>query len=141
VFPHQARQIGQLGETILYNTKPIEATAAAALFVECHALLHEKSSKAAKACAAADVVDGRIVLHNPTIRLAAAAYGVSLGSVARARRLSRAERDAVKRGERPLVLPQTLSAPSAVDWLMSIVKDLGVDRVLDLLAATEKVAA
>ena len=128
----------------MYNIKPIEATASAtALFADCHALLHEKSSKAAKACDAADAVDGLVILQNPTIRLAAAAYGVSLASVARARRLSSAERDAVKRGERPLVLPQAPSAPSAVDRLMSIVKDLGVDRVLDLLAVaeTEKAAA
>ena len=132
-------------------------TAAAPRIVDAHSPLHLRASKGAKACDAADVVDGLAVLQNPTLRLAAAAYGVSLGSVARARRLTPEQRQAVRRGERPLVLPRTPSAPPApvpaiapatspaiMDTrakLAEIVNEIGVEATLELLAATEKVAA
>ena len=66
---------------MLYSMKTTEATAAVPRVVDAHSLLHMRASKSAKACDAADVVDGLAVLQNPTLRLAAAAYGVSIGSV------------------------------------------------------------
>ena len=93
---------------MLYRMHTTEATAAPLRVVDAHGLLHlQRVSKATKACDAADAVDGLAVLQNPTMRLAAAAYGVSIGSVARARRLSPEQREAVRKGRRPLVLPAT----------------------------------
>ena len=53
------------------------ATTAPPRVVDAHGLLHLRASKSAKACLAADLVDGLAVLQNPTQRVAAAAYGVS----------------------------------------------------------------
>jgi hypothetical protein len=147
-----------------FTAPAVNATALAAAaprIVDAHSPLHLRASKGAKACDAADVVDGLAVLQNPTLRLAAAAYGVSLGSVARARRLTPEQRQAVRRGERPLVLPRKPSAPPALpvptivpapspvppvtmgvcERLQEIVSEIGLNATLDLLAASERVAA
>ena len=147
---------------MLYSMKTTETTAAAPRVVDAHSPLHMRASKSAKACDAADVVDGLAVLQNPTLRLAAAAYGVSIGSVARARRLTPEQRQAVRRGERPLILPRTPSAPpvlpvppmlvmgapmvtpvimDARERLDEIIREIGIDATLGLLAASERVAA
>ena len=91
---------------MLYRIGNLEATAALPRAVDAHSLLHLHKSKAARAVDAADAVDGFIVIKNPTTRLAAHAYGVSVGSVARALRLPPEEREKVRRGRRPLVLPR-----------------------------------
>ena len=82
---------------MLYSIKTTEATAAVPRVVDTHGLLHLRASKSAKACDAADAVDGLAILGNPTLRLAATAYGVSIGSVARALRLTPEQRQAVRR--------------------------------------------
>ena len=89
---------------MLYSMKLMETTAAVPRVVDAHGLLHMRASKSTKACDAADVIDGLAVLQNPTLRLAAAAYGVSIGSLTRARRLTPEQRQAVRRNERPLIL-------------------------------------
>jgi hypothetical protein len=130
--------------------------------VDAHSLLHQRAIKAAKACDAADAVDGLVKLQNPTLRIAAVAWGVSVGSVARARRLTPEQRDAVRRGNRPLVLPRDpaplqpvitpapaqLPAPPpeyavANAWhrLNDVVAEVGLDTVFELLNAMEKDAA
>jgi hypothetical protein len=101
---------------MLYSMKILKTTTAAPRVVDAHSLLHLRVSKSVKACGAADVVDGHAVLQNPTLRLAAAAYGVSLGSVARARRLTPEQRQAVRNGQRPLVLPSTPTAPPVLPF-------------------------
>jgi hypothetical protein len=142
---------------MLYSMKITEATAAAPRVVDTHSLLHLRASKAARACDAADVVDGLAALQNPTMRLAAAAYGVSIGSVARARRLTPEQRQAVKQGERPLVLPSiplilpgptTPASPSVSPVVMTpherldaLVAEVGFDNVLTMLVVAEKAAA
>jgi hypothetical protein len=140
---------------MLYSMKTTEATAAVPRVVDAHSLLHQRASKAAKACDAADVVDGLAVLQNLTLRLVAAAYGVSMSSVVHARRLTPEQRQAVKRSKRPLVLPRTPAAPpvpaivpASVPPVMEVEKLLaaavgmvGVNGVLDLLAAKERIAA
>jgi|SRR5215472_640721 len=135
-----------------------ETTAAVPRVVDCHSLFHLQAPKATKSVDAADACDGLVVLQNPTVRLAATAYGVSLGSVARARRLTPEQRDAVRQGKRPLVLPRTPAAspaptvvpatPSvppviadAQQQLAYLVAEIGLNTVIDLLAANEKVAA
>ena len=143
---------------MLYSMKTIEATAAAPCVVDAHGLLHLRATKAARACLAADIVDGLAALQNPTLRLAATAYGVSLGSVARARRLTPEQRKAVRQKRRPLVMPPTppaLPTPSVApatpstppvvmgprERLDEIIAEIGWNATLDLLAASEKVAA
>jgi hypothetical protein len=139
---------------MLYSMKKLQTTTAIPRVVDAHSLLHLRISKAAKACEAADIVDGLAVLQNHTMRLAAVAYGVSLGSVARARRLTPEQRIAVKQGKRPLVLPHTPAAspvptivppsvpPVAMETMLTaIVKKIGIESVLNMLAAHEKVAA
>ena len=83
---------------------------------------------------------------------------MSVGSVSRALRLTPEERQAVRQGKRPLIPPRTPAVPpmstiQAVppvitpvimgprERLREIVRELGLDVTLDLLAATEKVAA
>src|SRR5215469_2544643 len=90
---------------MLYSMRMSEATTAMPRVVDAHSLLHLRKSRAARAVDAADAVDGFIVIQNPTTRLAAHAYGVSVGSVARALRLPPEEREKVRQGKRPLVLP------------------------------------
>jgi hypothetical protein len=126
---------------MLYSMKTTETTAAVPRVVDAHSLLHLQASPAAKACLAADWLDGVAIVQNPTLRLAATAYGVSLGSVARARRLTPEQRDAVKRGHRPLILPRIpmpVVAPATPrERLARIVAEVGIDGVLELLTAPE----
>jgi hypothetical protein len=128
----------------------METTTAPPRIVDAHSLLHRQDPLAAKACDAADWMDGLVVVQNPTLRLAAVAYGVGLGSVARARRLVPEQRDAVRRGRRPLIMPRKAIAPTLAtpmitsdprEMLASVIDQVGVDGALSLLAAYEKVAA
>jgi hypothetical protein len=146
---------------MLYDMRVTPTTVAAPRVVDAHGLLHKRTSKAARACDAADILDGSAVLQNPTIRLTAFAYSLSVGTVSRARRLTPEAREAVRRKERPLVLPRAPSTPPALpvpavspippvitpvimgprERLNEIVAEIGLSATLDLLAATEKVAA
>jgi hypothetical protein len=81
--------------------------------VDAHSLAHRKAPKAVAACDAADLVDALTRLQNPTIRVAAVACDVSQSYVVAALRLSPAQRDAVRRGERPLV-PAPVSAEERI---------------------------
>jgi hypothetical protein len=142
---------------MLYSMKTTSATAAVPRVVDAHGLLHLRVSKAVKACAAADAIDGLTILGHPTLRLAATAYGVSVGSVARALRLTPEQRQAVRQGKRPLVwscdpsappvptiVPATLFVPPVImgprECLKEIVSEIGLDATLNLLIASEKVA-
>jgi hypothetical protein len=116
-----------------------------------------KLTKAALACLAANAASGWAT-RQPLGELAQD-YGISVGSLYRARQLSREEREAVQRGERPLVLPHTSVSPSesvppaapvtlspptsmeeeATACLAGIVLTFGTDKTLSLLAeAAEK---
>lgn len=68
--------------------------------VDARSPLNKKLPKAARACDAADLLDGLAVLL-PTLRLAAKVSEISVSSVTRARRLTPEQHDAVRRGERP----------------------------------------
>ena len=116
--------------------------------VDCHSLLHLRVPKAVRACDAAEACDELVILGRPTLHVAAVAYGVSLWTVARARRLPPQERDQVRKGKRPIVLPRT-PAPLPVmpvdvrTRLLDIVDEIGgIDATLDLLATVgEQLAA
>jgi len=109
--------------------------------VDAHGLQNRKSSKSVAACDAADLVDGLSTLQNPTIRVAAVARGVSQPYVVAALRLSPAQRDAVRQGMRPLILPRPrlpVPKPDPQRKLAEVVAEIGLNGVLDLLAANEK---
>jgi len=106
--------------------------------VDAHSLAHRKTPKAVAACDAADLVDGLVRLQNPTIRVAAVVCGVSQSSVVAALRLSPVQRAAVRRDERPLVLPplKALPAPMSVEErLADIVSDVGMATTCSALQA------
>jgi hypothetical protein len=141
-----------------YHLSAVNATATAAVprVVDTHGLLHvRRVPKSARACNAADAIDGITILGSPTLKLAAVAFGVSVGSVARALRLTPAQRQAVRQGMRPLVLPPAPPVPTIVpatppappvtmgarERLKEIVHEIGFEATLNLLAASEKVAA
>jgi hypothetical protein len=111
--------------------------------VDAHSVLNRKISQAAKACDAADVLDGIKRLENLTIRVVAFAYEVSASYVAAAQRLSPSQRQAVRNGWRPLILPRLASdapvPPSPQKRFAGIVSELGgVAGALDELAAIER---
>lgn len=101
--------------------------------VDARSLLNKKLPKAARACDAADLLDGLAVLL-PTSQLVATVSGISTSSVTRARRLTPEQRDAVRRRERPLSLPRRVNPQKL---LSQIVDEIGLDRVRNLLWAFE----
>ena len=134
---------------MLYSMKTTEATAAVPRVVDAHSLRHLRASQAAKAIDAADLVDGLAVLQNLTLQMAATAYGVSMVSATRALRLSPDQRQAVRAGQRPLVLPSpaapvptiitspaapVMSPQEALSWVVS---QIGIDRTLNLVNCFE----
>jgi hypothetical protein len=70
------------------------------------------------------------------------AYEVSVASVGAARRLSPTQRDEVRKGWRPLILPRLASdlptLPTPKERFASLVSELGVAGALDELAAIER---
>jgi hypothetical protein len=117
--------------------------------VDAHSLPHRKASKAARAVIAADILDGLMILQNPTVSIVAAALGVSASSVANARRLTPEQRDAVRKGRRPLVLPakpapSRLPPPAPVsvrEKLAEVVAEVGVNTTIDMIAELDCSAA
>jgi hypothetical protein len=112
--------------------------------IDAHSVPHWKVPKSVLACAAADVIDGHAVLQNPTLRLVAAAFGVSVTSVVNALHLTPAQRDSVRRGLRPLTLPdatpKALPPPvSPEQRLAGVVAELGVPGTFDALVSMSAV--
>src|SRR5262249_45251247 len=80
--------------------------------IDAHSVPHLKASKASRAVDGADILDGIAKLENLTLRLVAAGMGVSADYLVKARRLTPEQRQAVRNGKRPLVLPRTPAEPS-----------------------------
>jgi hypothetical protein len=121
-----------------------------------------KLSKAVRAVIGAEILAGEHDLR-PTKKLLATAIGCSVAYLQAAQKLSPAERLAVRRGERPLILPRAPASPpapsmpstapatppgppvvmNAKERLKRIIDELGADIVFDLLVATtnERIAA
>jgi hypothetical protein len=131
---------------VFYRMNSPEAIVTPLRVVDAHSLLHLKTPKSVRACDAADAVDGLVIVQNPTLRVAAMAWGVSIGHVARARHLPPEERARVRRGERPLVLPAILPAMAKSspvpaceeEKLTEVIDALGVSGTLDLMARLER---
>jgi len=113
--------------------------------IDAHSVLNRKASQAVKACEAADVLDGIATLQNLTLRVVAFAYEVSVASVSAARRLTPAQRQDVREGWRPLILPRFASdvlaqpSPSPKERFADLVTELGgIAEALDALAVIER---
>jgi hypothetical protein len=109
------------------------------------AQLRRRMSAAERACLAADIVDGRVVLQGLTVKAIAALVGVNVGYVDRALRLTPEQRAEVCRGDRPLVLPRTPAPASHIDWnaindddLVEAVRRIGIDRALAAAVEVER---
>jgi len=94
-----------------------------------------RMSAAERACLAADIVDGRIVLQGLTVKAIAALVGVSIGPVNHALRLTPEQREQVRRGDRPLVLPR----PPRADFeaLLQAIRRAGLNRTLEAAVEIE----
>jgi hypothetical protein len=101
-----------------------------------------KLSKPARALLGVDVIEGTTTITDLSHKQIAATVGVSVGYLNAALRLTPAEREAVRRGLRPLVEPRVPAAqPAARERLAAIVDEIGVDATLALLAGNERAAA
>jgi hypothetical protein len=98
-----------------------------------------KLGKAQRAVLGAEIKEGAVVLTDMSARQIAAVVGVSVGYIAAALKTSPSQREAVRRGLRPLIEPHAPASPQ--ERLNKIVDEIGVDGVLSMLAASEKTAA
>jgi hypothetical protein len=87
-------------------------------------------TKSQKAALCVDVLEGKIQLK-PTIKAVAAAIGVSTAYVAQAKRLMPRELHQLRHGIR------TMQQLSVEERFTALVRELGADRALNLLAAVE----
>jgi hypothetical protein len=99
---------------------------------------------AQRACSAADVDDGKVALVDLTAQSIAALHQVSVPYMMAAKRLSSAERDQVRRGQRSLVIPSRARPPAGIDYardlktvLAAAMAARGVDHVLDVAIEAE----
>jgi hypothetical protein len=111
--------------------------------IDGHSVPHKKSSRAAKACDAADWLDGLTNYQNPTLRVASVACDVSVSSIGLARRLTPAQRQEVRAGLRPLRQYRKPNGvpmlPTAQQRLADIVSELGgIASARNELAAIER---
>ena len=104
-----------------------------------------RMSAAERACLAADIIDGRVILQGLTAKAIAALVGVNVGYVDRALRLTPEQRAEVCRGDRPLVLPRAPAPASHIDWnaindddLVEAVRRIGIDRALAAAVEAER---
>ena len=102
-----------------------------------------KLGKPARALLGVDIVEGTTVLTDLSRRQIAAAVGISTGYLNAALRLSSSEREAVRRGLRPLVEARasTKRLLPARDRLAAIVNEIGVDETMSLLTSAKLLAA
>jgi hypothetical protein len=101
---------------------------------------------AERALIAADIVDGKVIVQGMTTKSVAMIVGTSIASAFAALRLSPEQREAVKRGQRPLVTSRSSAKSESVgvDWtkvddetLTDIVWEVGIERVLEAAATAE----
>ncbi len=134
---------------MLYTAK-LSSTRPRALSGAALAQRLRRLSAAERAILAADIVDGRVILQNLTVKAIAAITGANLSYVHAALRCTPEQRERIRRGERPLILPKNAARPSSAptfDWdsidddaLAETVRRIGVDRMLDAAVAAEHAA-
>src|SRR5262249_16382766 len=107
-----------------------------------------RMSAAERACLAADIVDGRVVLQGLTVKAIAALVGVNVGYVDRALRLTPEQRAEVCRGDRPLLAPRPHADAPAFNWnavgdemLVEAIRRIGIDRALNAVIVADEASA
>jgi hypothetical protein len=96
---------------------------------------HYARQKSSAACDAANLLDEILAKHpdsnvNALMRALAGVLGVSSRYIGIARHLRPEQRDAVQRGERPVITPHT----TPESRLAEVVAEIGVDRTANLLS-------
>ena len=101
------------------------------------AQLRRRMSAAERACLAADVVDGRVVLQGLTTK-------AGVGYVDRALRLTPEQRADVSRGARPLPPAQKRTIARPINWnavdddvLVEAIRRIGIERTLNAAIAAD----
>jgi hypothetical protein len=92
-------------------------------------------SKVQLAVLAAETKEGAAILNDWSNGQLSAVFGVSVTYIAAALKASPVQREAVRRGLRPLIEPHAPASPQ--ERLGKIVAEIGVDGVLNLLGAFE----
>jgi hypothetical protein len=115
-----------------------EITSKTTTAVRGRGLAFRKLSKGARALLAAEIHEGTVVLSDLSVKQLAAIVGCSSAYVHAALRASPLEREAVRRGLRPLVQAHAPTGPQ--ERLSKIVDEIGLDRTINLLASFEAVA-
>jgi hypothetical protein len=103
----------------------------------------------ARACLAANVIDGRIALVDLTAKAIITIVGANSSYVYQALRLSQEQREQVCRGERSLIAPAPVNTHTRpIDWdavddltLVEVISRIGVNRVVDAAVAAEQLAS
>jgi hypothetical protein len=108
------------------------------------AQLRRHMPAAERACLAADIVDGRVILQGLTAKSVASLCGVNMAYVNVALNLAPEQREEVRRGRRSLVPPPPKPSP-AFDWdtvnddvLVEAVRKIGIDRALHAMIVAEE---
>jgi len=101
-------------------------------------LAHRGMRPGARAILAVEIMEGTVRLDDLSVQQLSRLLGVGTTSIKNARRLTQSERAAVKDGRARITdfaPPRTLPDPKK--QIASVVKQIGVDSALELLAAAE----
>jgi hypothetical protein len=112
--------------------------------ISARSLVHRRLSKAQRALVGAAILEGGVQLQDLPLRIVSQVVGCSVAYLTAAQRLAPAQREAVVRGHRPLILPRVVPAPNCASitnlQLKHIIRAAGIDRVLEAAVAVEHTA-
>jgi hypothetical protein len=124
----------------MYQLNGNGATPRASL-ISARSLVHRRLSKAERAVVGAAILEGGVQLQDLPLRIVSQVVGCSVAYLTAAQRLAPAQREAVVRGHRPLILPRVVPAPNCASitnsYLETVIRSAGIERVLDVAAAVE----
>jgi hypothetical protein len=109
--------------------------------VSARSLVHRRLSKAERALVGAAILEGDVQLQDLPLRIVSQVVGCSVAYLTAAQRLAPAQRQAVVRGHRPLILPRVVPAPNCASitnsYLKTVIRAAGVERTLEAACAVE----
>jgi hypothetical protein len=111
--------------------------------ISARSLVHRRLSKAERALVGAAILEGGVQLQDLPLRIVSQVVGCSVAYLTAAQRLASAQREAVARGHRPLILPRVVPAPTTSITnlqLEHVIRAVGVERVLEAAVAVEHAA-
>jgi hypothetical protein len=108
--------------------------------ISARSLVHRQLSKAERALVGAAILEGGVQVQDLPLRIVSQVVGCSVAYLAAAQRLAPAQREAVMRGRRPLILPR-VPAPHCASvtnsYLETVIRAAGVERTLAAAVAVE----